>query len=758
MPEADFQENRQRLEEMIAIKRWSGIHMCEEAIRLATPIFVPWMEKLINEQIIFASIENMFSHYDPRLDFETAHQLSQHGPLYTRVVVTHTRNKRTIQSDFTDWVIESIRDKQLEDRIALLPDSQEEFYRYIIRRHLPTLLNFGYSNMENKFTFYSIENLIRNFDLKTNTLLGKEIGPLAIIYNWHYRQKQKPSSLKKLLKSAITDRELKKRLQNYPGDYEDFVKYTFNKNIELIIQRFKQVSELHQKVKHRAPTFQYLMGHVGLDKEYMSDQDLNDTSYDGTLKNIYYRISSGRGGVLDTMDWFLGIIKDHKKREEFRQIVSSIRVKVRDRKIPLRSQLHPLAVAYAESCETAASAGDLIAVTTFFTSDQGRKDIYHSAMSQKRPGESLIEAIARQVDDLALAKRLTALPRFGSFSLDAHTISLNQNIDLYVARAWESINNDLTPLRLQSFFRTYVDNGNSILAFFDARFRGTPMDEIITAHLTPENKAKIRPIPQTLPDMYRYFINKYILTYVQWAPESIKGSPNGTFTLQKFFSDTDPNLHFSKADVGGRSGPLFKMITYFNQNIRNKDNPDFEEWAMSQIEDPVVMGWVRAVPKTGAQKWGFQISQMIDKYGDYAAHNIFYKLHFAKGRVSAKLTPDKLISKTDFSQPLDGRNVYSKDPQGGTYGRCYRFYFKHNQGRKETDQSTLDFTDWLVSNLWPEKRERFLTTAQHMTSSDPDIQEQAYKTYYPKYLDLCAHHQLPRSQILAPNDFVQKIF
>ncbi|MFH2028515.1 MAG: hypothetical protein ABIJ08_05225, partial [Nanoarchaeota archaeon] len=804
MPEADFQKNREILKELLSQPFWD-IPQKEESIRVASPILLSWLERRINQELEFGTMKSMFGRYDPLLQFEDADQGHQQGPMYGRIVLTHYQHKEhNLPKYFNDWVIRCLDDRSLIDRINALPQTKQDFYLYSIRDQVPKILDYGYSQMEDNFNFYTIRSLIFKYDPKKAEVDPEQIyGPLSFIHDWHFRNKKKGATLTDSLLSAIEDEEVKKRLSAYPDTYEEFAAHVINHHIGTILEKFEQVSTLFKKVQNRSPYPSYLISSIDLTKEYKDGSDLPTKSeeYTGSLFKIYtgllQRNQDSTSKVATTIDWIVNSVKDPEKRKKLRGILAT------DRKNPdgshyyatvsvdMGSRLRTLVEDYVPRCEALGNKGEFM---TFFqylrkfdpplsegaACNEAPSGKYYPSpvygwLLQRRAGtENLTQTAARFIDNIDLKKRLLAFSKSSKEHYnDKYTEELNETIPIYIDQAWGSIHNRHKPLTLQNFYTNMVvlpdgslkresskGTYHNISSFFSSRFKGRPLDDVLFEHLTEENQKKVAEIPTTTEGTIRHIINRYMPSYVQLAPIAIRERKDGIFSLQVFFSDHDPELPYEESDQGSRKGPLNKIITYFNQTVRSKTDLDFDAWVISQIDDSTVLGWVDGVPKTAQQKHAFLISQVADRYEEQAAHTIFYYLTSPKrkGKSIIRLSPANFIGRTDFSKDISDHNLYSDSSQGGTYGRAIRHYYKDMEKRESQGQSRIPIEEWLLPHMVQQKRLPFSTTAQHMTSSDPDIQEQAYKTYYPKYLDLCAHHQLPRSQILAPNDFVQKIF
>ncbi|MFH2027859.1 MAG: hypothetical protein ABIJ08_01860, partial [Nanoarchaeota archaeon] len=161
------ESNQGRLEAMLAIPNWRDISLLEEAVRLATPIFVPWLEKRVNEDLSFGTILTMFSQYDPLKPEDQAHVGKSNGPLHYRVVEAH-RTKKDRLPNFNDWVIQCLDDQTLIDRIQALPQTIDDFYVYSIKRQLPKTLDFYYQKLTSEPQFVSLKTLLMYYDPKTN--------------------------------------------------------------------------------------------------------------------------------------------------------------------------------------------------------------------------------------------------------------------------------------------------------------------------------------------------------------------------------------------------------------------------------------------------------------------------------------------------------------------------------------------------------------------------------------------------------------
>jgi hypothetical protein len=296
----------------------------EEKIRLATNVFIPWLETLLeNEE--YATINSMFEDFDPLKELEHARCRQNKGPLH-RVVQYHRTRKKTDLPERFEWWVSSCVDEDLRARLFELPGNYYEFNLELLERHLPTLLKFGYRHMREELRPISLMTLLTEFDpnkeYEQARLSRGKRSKLTYLYK-EYRA-EPVTSLKQFLSEQICSPKTDADLLAYPETDEDVFAYVLKSNAPKIVEMFEAVAKVHERMTGLLPTLNYLMRCTDPRRRYTRIDQLPDAKANGPLARLYNKLyRSCDRSVDDTWEWIAGNLGKRnaaKARKAFRMI------------------------------------------------------------------------------------------------------------------------------------------------------------------------------------------------------------------------------------------------------------------------------------------------------------------------------------------------------------------------------------------------------------------------------------------------------
>lgn len=649
------------------------------------------------------------------------------------------------------------------------------------------VLDFAYEGIEN-FKFTTLVSMFSRYDPTSDSLKTtyQIILPVYSTYSTMVKRGFEGNFAEYL--SGITDDNLLRiKIGSYPLTFLDYARNILDTHIESIISKFEEYQELHVEHYRKKTTFGAIFRVVDLDKEYKGKVDLAPVKHDRSKMAMFYEqlgrhvgSKNSRAPDNQVFRWICDNLKCEDVRTRFENVFNDPFSK----KQRLSSDAMECVEIYLDHVE------DLIAkdeFTSFRKFSVGSKFDYESAgldvdrEKMTRVHTFLKKRFSGQWSDVLLELcsgddvlygRVSKLPlNERQFNIEKR-VAQNMQLLNSLAHSYSKIGIDYVLDKFEFLpFLAYISkvdhNGEGIvkktygthyrLYTFLAKQAGRKDTAEFVINSLPEKEQQlVLGIPQDAKSMYRFLINHYAEQYIEWSQGFVEEA--GMFSLWRFFSDMNPKVPREEAQCESRKGPLHKMITFFNQSKDEHGYGSFDEWAISQIEDSKLRQRVLDVPRTSSDRWGSQFKTHMSSYEKYIIRNFCERLNLSEkvgsgANTRYKLSPLVFLTRALFDVNESDKTWFSSTNQGGSLGSSYTFYCKLKRQGELGDES---YSSFVAGHLKEPDRSEFKTLVELVSTSDPDIQERAYKRFYPQYLEMCS--ELGVETPFQPARFAEIVF
>ncbi len=792
-----FRKSRKSLEDILSRGRLD-YNLAKEAIRLAAPILLDWREQIFFNEFKYASLSTMFFCYDP-LEEKLKHAYKGYKKcdfsrvlfnyLSNRIRQTKRNNAKTddicLTMPYSD-IIMSFMDKHLKQKIENMPNSTEEYYKSLINKVIKEILDFGYGEIENKMSYYPLGQIFRKYNPLKKKLDSE--GPLKKAYVFVQKKNKEKKSFELFLSQFVDDNEQRERIINYPATYDDFARMVFTRHYTKLKEQLAVIVDLYEKRYRRQIRFSYLLRTIDINKDYSQESNPPKPDEKGTFYKIVRhilekkaykeRIKQNKEPFSNFLfSWFISLFDDEKKKE-FIEVTKSNYSKEKH-----ISYLNDILENYCSTCEFLMDKGSYVSLRSYLEGfdpqlPPGRNHVgrQNTPVENKRlrnwmnnKGNFNIVAL-KYVKDPKLKKRLRAIPSTGVIfrkiqKQKKYAKVLNNSIDDYIKAAQHHIKTKKKVLPLSTYLihrqKSSKDIREVIYWYSRKKNKINPINspslfDVMFADLSIVNKKKIRKIPQNREELFKQAINELVPLYVKWAEQVLNSNEKTIPSLWLFFEKINPVRESGQAKgqvmfLKGR-GPWKKVYGFFNSSKKEHEISSFREWVLGQIQNKALREKIVNIPQNAMERDGYLLSRSIELYREHSAYCIYRYLH-----INRRFDPKPTLS--NFLQAEEHFSISGRPKNIPGLRRVFDDYWRIKCRKDKRGESMPELTEWALGLVKePEKRQKLEELVFYMTSTEPDVQKQAFSEFYPLYLKLCRRSKLPPAKRLMPAEFARAIF